>query len=427
MTPTPRSPDARGNVLLDTTMTPRELVKEITDALDQSDDGIDGNVALRLAQLLRKCESPPPVPAPAGGPEEREETRWLIEAWVAGEVWWWKGGFVPSGPTDKLTRGQLRDAFTLDANEAVGFCREQDANAILRWFNYGGVKASEHNWAPRAALRPAAGASEPPAGATGEARTWRCFHCDEVYTNEAAAREHFGDDGERDTAACKLNRGEGELVARLREVNREATHLRSALEQAEYDSGAAVRAQIGYEFPGCATLRDVFNKMDSLEGRALAAEERLAASAPSVVSGPPHDMDSAGTVDKLNWDWWRRASLDDRYNYLLRNPSILDKLHAPSPPLAWPTRELIFEAIQNARTQFDAAERVLALFPKPDALPAIRRSDVLAAPATGKTWHFNDGEGYIFTGNDDCALIKRSAIRIQDDPAPSAGTTPEDA
>ena len=33
---------------------------------------------------------------------------------------------------------------------------------------------------------------------------WRCFHCDEVFTDEDAAREHFGPT-QHSTAACQID------------------------------------------------------------------------------------------------------------------------------------------------------------------------------------------------------------------------------
>ena len=46
--------------------------------------------------------------------------------------------------------------------------------------------------------------------------SWRCFHCGEVFTDENAAREHFGFDQASDPA-CRIKAGaEGSLVKALR-------------------------------------------------------------------------------------------------------------------------------------------------------------------------------------------------------------------
>lgn len=120
------------------------------------------------------------------------------------------------------------------------------------------------------ALRAALSSHSPTMGQTA----WRCFHCDEVFTDERSAREHFGET-QGDDAACTLNCGERELLIRFREVSKEAAELRVRLDQAEYDCGASVRADIGRTFKCAHTVQDAFNLYDSMEGRALAAEEEV--------------------------------------------------------------------------------------------------------------------------------------------------------
>jgi hypothetical protein len=51
------------------------------------------------------------------------------------------------------------------------------------------------------------------------AREWRCFHCDEVFTDAAEARAHFGDTLYRDSA-CQIP------VERFREIEQEITRYR---------------------------------------------------------------------------------------------------------------------------------------------------------------------------------------------------------
>lgn len=46
--------------------------------------------------------------------------------------------------------------------------------------------------------------SEPTAGAAQVPETWRCFHCDEVFTTPEAAIEHFGRT-ERQSPACQID------------------------------------------------------------------------------------------------------------------------------------------------------------------------------------------------------------------------------
>lgn len=70
--------------------------------------------------------------------------------------------------------------------------------------------------ADRAALAQQAGVGQAPVA-------WRCFHCDEVFTDERLALEHFGP--EQDSVpACKIGMGaERSLVRALRDAEAAAT------------------------------------------------------------------------------------------------------------------------------------------------------------------------------------------------------------
>lgn len=46
-------------------------------------------------------------------------------------------------------------------------------------------------------------------------KSWRCFHCDELFTDRGAAALHFGEDLMADPA-CKLTAMEGGLLALIR-------------------------------------------------------------------------------------------------------------------------------------------------------------------------------------------------------------------
>jgi len=50
------------------------------------------------------------------------------------------------------------------------------------------------------------------------AKEWRCFHCDEQFTDPTEAMEHFGDQL-YDTPACQLTKDEKGLVGLLREAH----------------------------------------------------------------------------------------------------------------------------------------------------------------------------------------------------------------
>lgn len=55
------------------------------------------------------------------------------------------------------------------------------------------------------------------------APVWRCFHCDEVFTDREAAADHFGIqiDGLADEVGCKLTEQEGGILKMLREAQEE--------------------------------------------------------------------------------------------------------------------------------------------------------------------------------------------------------------
>lgn len=118
---------------------------------------------------------------------------------------------------------------------------------------------------------------------------WRCFHCDFVTNNEAEALAHFGDrdDAEEFKPICKwwARMDEAErretLQDTVRDLNEErnsADGLRVQVEGLEYQVDSQRGAIQSYRpFRKCISINDVFCLYDSMEGRALAAEERLAA------------------------------------------------------------------------------------------------------------------------------------------------------
>src|SRR3569623_128583 len=57
-------------------------------------------------------------------------------------------------------------------------------------------------------------------------KTWRCFHCDEVFTSHKWALEHFGADCSA-TPACQIKGGDGHLVTHIRKLEAELASYRS--------------------------------------------------------------------------------------------------------------------------------------------------------------------------------------------------------
>lgn len=77
-------------------------------------------------------------------------------------------------------------------------------------------------------------------------KTWRCFHCDEVFRSAKWAAEHFGQDLTQE-AACKIKGHEGHLLTALRKAEEELTRYRqddSDLMRAMYSLEAEHRTAV---------------------------------------------------------------------------------------------------------------------------------------------------------------------------------------
>lgn len=116
------------------------------------------------------------------------------------------------------------------------------------------------------------------------ARSWRCFHCNEVFLSREAAWLHFGPEGNAlhsEPPACVHPLRYDEL-----ERCRELAAARANIEQAERDWEEAdhvayrlhsLETDLKRYFKGAETVHQAFQLLDTMEGRALAAEERAAA------------------------------------------------------------------------------------------------------------------------------------------------------
>jgi hypothetical protein len=103
-------------------------------------------------------------------------------------------------------------------------------------------------------------------------RSWRCFHCDEVFTDEETARAHFGTEMENDHPACvkMLTTGQKTLIREAAVMFRRALQSEAENELLGHKL-QDIESIIRHRFQ-VASLNDVFNLYDSMEGRALAAE-----------------------------------------------------------------------------------------------------------------------------------------------------------
>lgn len=58
-------------------------------------------------------------------------------------------------------------------------------------------------------------------------KEWRCFHCDEVFTDESKAREHFGETPATISACQPKDDIVRDLLKTVRAQNREIERLRA--------------------------------------------------------------------------------------------------------------------------------------------------------------------------------------------------------
>ena len=120
-----------------------------------------------------------------------------------------------------------------------------------------------------------------------EATPWRCFHCDFITSDSAEAQAHFGDrdDGDEFKPICKWwdrMEDDSERITTLQDTIRELNNgadenmkLREEIECLEEQIGTQESQIKSYKpFRECRSIHDIFCLYDSMEGRALAAEER---------------------------------------------------------------------------------------------------------------------------------------------------------
>ena len=81
---------------------------------------------------------------------------------------------------------------------------------------------------------------------------WRCFHCDDVFTDERLARDHFGASEDRQPACIIKAGAEGSLVSALREVERQLEEAWAAIHE---ESTEAARAYYNQQSRHYAQLR----------------------------------------------------------------------------------------------------------------------------------------------------------------------------
>lgn len=111
-----------------------------------------------------------------------------------------------------------------------------------------------------------------PADGASVADGWRCFHCDEVFTDRQQAEDHFGS-GEHCEAACRIKMGaERSLLKALRNVEQDAAAAWSAVHNETTDIAKAYHAQAARHHVQLQTVEE----MGYARGLADARAEALA-------------------------------------------------------------------------------------------------------------------------------------------------------
>lgn len=117
---------------------------------------------------------------------------------------------------------------------------------------------------------------------------WTCFHCGETFNvaayksfhaAETAAREHFGPTPEWDPVCIdRAKHGNDELLNRTRDAELRLESALEARDEADRDAEVAVQRLSSWTLRfGVDSAHDAWNQLDSMTGRALAAEERVKA------------------------------------------------------------------------------------------------------------------------------------------------------
>lgn len=141
----------------------------------------------------------------------------------------------------------------------------------------------------RAALSALAAAAAAYLAATAEEPSgvvpWRCFHCDDMFTDEHAARLHFGPD-EGSQPACKIKAGaEGGLLGALRRAEADAGAAWKAIHEETTDAARAHYAQQDRHATQLRLVEEAGYERGLADGMALRESPAPPAEAAAVATG----------------------------------------------------------------------------------------------------------------------------------------------
>lgn len=196
--------------------------------------------------------------------KQAERERFEFEVWAQEELGFtgqWMGARYGCDKMQAAWIGYKRRA-ALEAAEAArdAAMPASFAEYVTREIPPGTVISNPAWWAARLWR---AAQSATPSSAEQPANTWRCFHCDEVFTDREQAAFHFGID-EMCTPACGLDRGLVEAYRRQelelrryrdedsdkdREMYRQRNEHVQALQRAEEAGYAKALKDTNYQEP----------------------------------------------------------------------------------------------------------------------------------------------------------------------------------
>lgn len=166
---------------------------------------------------------------------------------------------------------------------------------------------------------------------------WRCFHCDEVFTDRDEAKEHFGD-YQDDTPMCLIKGADGGFAARIRELEAEVAEAYRQRNECEND------ARLWHESEADRVRRighcQWWQEMDSREGEKLVLQaeiERLKTLAQSL------DLNKLQALCRTYDERWGRY-VENMYEGWavfdwIRQHLAGDEFVDATPPEDWPRKE----------------------------------------------------------------------------------------
>jgi hypothetical protein len=113
-------------------------------------------------------------------------------------------------------------------------------------------------------------------------KSWRCFHCDEIFRSRKAAWAHFGDDSycTKELPACidPLRNDEKKRITDLREAQKYALDMENeARELDDRVDGLEMELAEFKALTKSSTINELRMKLDSEQGRIVTAEALIEA------------------------------------------------------------------------------------------------------------------------------------------------------